>query len=89
MILPVSSLALLIASMERTSSCIEASAFSTAPLVKPISASALCELSAFCLVMDDISSIDAAVSSRDEACSDAPSARCWLEAATWEAADDT
>ncbi|OPY03978.1 MAG: hypothetical protein A4E67_02593 [Syntrophaceae bacterium PtaB.Bin038] len=89
MILPVSSLAWLIASMERTISCIETSAFSTAFFVETISAFALCELSAFCLVMDEISSIDAAVSSSEEACSEAPSARCWLDAATWEAAEDT
>jgi len=50
-------------------------------------------LSAFCLVMDVISSSAEDVSSRDAACSDDPSASCWLAdetspeaAATWSEA---
>jgi len=50
------------------------------------------EFSAFCLVMEDISSREAEVSSWEAACSEAPSANSWPlpatcpeEAETWEA----
>src|SRR3954462_887410 len=46
-------------------------------------------LSLFCLVMEDISSREAEVSSREEACSLAPSAICWLLWLTWLEAEDT
>ncbi len=39
--------------------------------------------------MEDISSRDEEVSSSDDACSDAPSARGWLDEATWEEAEAT
>ena len=39
--------------------------------------------------MEDISSRDEEVSSSDEACSEAPSARCWLDAETCEEAEAT
>ena len=45
-------------------------------------------LSAFCLVIEAISSSAEEVSSRLQACSLAPSAICWLAWATWPEADD-
>ncbi len=45
--------------------------------------------SAFCLIWELISSSDAEVSSRLEACSLAPSAICWLDWATWREAEVT
>ena len=46
-------------------------------------------LSAFCRVIELISSRELEVSSRDAACSDAPSARDWLEEEIWEEAEET
>ncbi len=45
-------------------------------------AAACWEFSAFLRVMDDISSLEAEVSSREAACSEEPCARDWLEPET-------
>src|SRR6266849_4171177 len=50
---------------------------------------ACCEFSAFLRVMEDISSLEAEVSSREAACSEAPCARDWLDPETLPAALDT
>ncbi len=54
-----------------------------------MSLSAADALSAFCLVMEDISSREEEVSSIDAACSEDPSASDWLAEETWLEADDT
>ncbi len=88
-ILEVSSLVFVISTMALFISSIWPLTFSTMFLASPIIALACEALSAFCLVMEDISSMDEEVSSRVAACSDAPSARAWLEADTWAAASYT
>ncbi len=77
-ILEVSSLACDISPMEVVSSDMESLALTTAWPASFIRLSACWALSAFCLVMDDISSREEEVSSIAEACSAAPSARDWL-----------
>ena len=77
-ILEVSSLALEISSMDCVNSTMESLAFTTTWLASFMRLSAWLALSAFCLVMEDISSKDDEVSSMDAACSDDPSAKPWL-----------
>src|SRR6266568_7078873 len=50
---------------------------------------ACCEFSAFLRVMEDISSLEAEVSSREAACSEAPWAKDWLDPETWPEALET
>ena len=64
-------------------------AAATTMLVSFIRASASLAWSAFCRVMDDISSKEDEVSSMEAACSEDPSARDWLEDDTWSAAEAT
>ena len=54
-----------------------------------MSMSAVEALSAFCLVMEDISSSEEEVSSMEAACSEAPSASDWLAEDTWPEAEAT
>ena len=75
----VFSLAEEMSAMDSISSFIELSAVSMDSLASPMIISACLAFSAFCLVREDISSNDEDVSSRVAACSDAPSARDWLD----------
>ncbi len=89
MILEVSSLAFEISSMDWVSSVMEPLARSTICFDSFMRLSAVDALSAFCLVIDDISSSDEEVSSIEAACSEAPSASDWLAEETWPEADTT
>ena len=60
----------------------------TTCLASLIRLSACRALSAFCLVMEDISSSDEEVSSIEAACSLSPSASDWLAEDTWPEAED-
>ncbi len=82
MIFEVSSLALEISSMEPVSIPIDSLASITTWLASFIKLSACPAFSAFFFVIAAISSIDEEVSSIDAACSDAPSARDWLDEET-------
>ena len=73
--------------MEVVSSDMVSLASPTTWLASFIRLSAWLALSAFCFVMDAISSNDDEVSSRDAACSEEPSANCWLAEATWSEAE--
>ena len=86
MIFPVSSLVLVISAIAPAISFICRSTFSTISFVSCIIALAWLALSAFCFVIEAISSREEEVSSRDDACSDAPSARDWLAVEIWFAA---
>ena len=89
MILEVSSLADDISFMDWVSSPMMVLAFSITCPLSVVKWLAWRAFSAFCLVMEEISSKEDEVSSKAAACSAAPSANCWLEAATWVAAADT
>ena len=73
--------------MERVSSVMELLVPCTTMFALAMSLSASPALSAFCRVREDISSRAVEVSSRAEACSEAPSARDWLDDATCNEAE--
>ena len=75
--------------MDWVSSVMEPLARSTICFDSFMRLSAVDALSAFCLVIDDISSSDEEVSSIEAACSEAPSASDWLAEETWPEADTT
>jgi hypothetical protein len=75
--------------MDAVSCDMELLALPTTLLASFMSSSAWRALSAFCLVMEDISSRDADVSSMEAACSDEPSASNWLEEETSAEAEET
>ena len=81
-----------LSAMERVNSDMDIMESLTASWESRVKTSACPALSAVCLVMEAICSREEEVSSRDAACSDAPSAKDWLEedicpeaAATWAA----
>ncbi len=88
MILDVSSLALEMACMDAVSCCMDVLASTTTVLVSVMRWLACRAWSAFCCVMEANSSREAEVSSMEAACSEAPSARDWLVAETWAAAEE-
>ncbi len=82
----MSPLETLMASIAAFIPCMSAAPLSAAARVCLARSLAFCAFSALRLVMEDISSNDALVSSMDAACSLEPSARVWLAAETWLAA---
>ena len=85
----VCSLAADISDMDSVSLFMESSAVSMESRASAIMESACFALSAFCLVSDAISSREEDVSSNVAACSEAPSATCWLDSDIWPAAPVT
>jgi hypothetical protein len=75
--------------METVSRCMDSLAFWMTLPESAINWLAWPALSAFCLVIEDISSSEEEVSSMEAACSLVPSASCWDEADTCSAAEDT
>ena len=78
-ILDVSALALEMSAIDSVSRDMDWFAFATTCLVSAMRAFAWIAWSAFCRVIEDISSSEEEVSSMDAACCDAPSASCWLD----------
>src|SRR5947207_2155622 len=83
------SLDTLISFIDCTISAMERLPLRTCSSTMTMAFEAECEFSEFRLVMEVTCSLEAEVSSRDAACSDAPWARDWLEAATWPEANAT